>query len=135
MEQQYLNKQQESFCENAGLFGALLSLACLIQHMVFMIPNWITFSIIPVYILCIVSFVLLMKKQPVAALLLIVSAALILLLEVFMMLSLAFSLVLILLLLYLCVIAVVLYVGGTAAQLKKRQLALKEEAAKWNNIL
>lgn len=134
MEQQ-LSKQQEGFCENAGLFGVLISVACLVQHMVFMIPGWITYSIIAVYILCITGFILLMKKMPNAPLLLFISAVLILLLGVFMTLMLAFSLVLLLLLLYLIVICAVLYGGTTAVQLKKRSVALKEEAAKWNNIL
>lgn len=134
MEQQ-LSKQQESFCENAGLFGVLISVACLVQHMVFMIPHWITFAIIAVYLLCITGFALLMKKMPAAPLLLVISAVLILLLGVFMMLALAFSLVLMLLLIYLIVISAVLYGGTTAVQLKKRSIALKEEAAKWNNII
>lgn len=134
MEQQ-LSKQQENFCENAGLFGVLISVVCLVQHMVFMIPHWITFSIIAVYIFCITGFALLMKKMPAAPLLMAISAVLILLLGVFMTLLLAFSLVLLLLLIYLIVISAVLYGGATAAQLKKRSIAIKEEEAKWNNIL
>lgn len=134
MEQQ-LSKQQESFCENAGLFGVLISVACLVQHMVFMIPHWITFAIIAVYLICITAFILLMKKIAEAPLLLAISGILILLLGVFMTLALAFSLVLMLLLLYLIVICAVLYGGTTAVQLKKRSIAIKEEEAKWNNII
>jgi flagellar biosynthesis protein FlhB len=132
---EYLSKEQESFCENAGLFGALISLTCLVQHMVFMLPNWITYAIIGVYILSIVSFILLAKKNATAPLLLVISAVLILLLEVFMTLAVAFSLVLVLLLVYLVVIDAVLYIGGTAKQLKKRSTAIKEEAAHWDNLL
>lgn len=134
MEQQ-LSKQQESFCENAGLFGLLISLACLGQHLVFMIPSWITFSIIAVYVLCISGFILLMKKIAAAPLLLAISGILILLLGIFMTITLTFSLVLWLLLLYLIVICAVLYGGTTATQLKKRSIALREEAAKWDNII
>lgn len=134
MEQQ-LSKQQEGFCENAGLFGVLISVACLVQHMVFMIPHWITFAIIAVYLICITAFILLMKKIAAAPLLLAISGILILLLGVFMTLALAFSLVLMLLLLYLIVICAVLYGGTTAVQLKKRSIAIKEEEAKWNNII
>jgi predicted membrane protein len=132
---EHLSKQQESFCENAGIFGVLISLACLIQHMVFMIPHWVTFTVMAVYILCIASFILLAKKQPAAPVFLIISSGLIFLLEILMMLSLTFSLVLLLLLLYLSVITIVLYIAGTPAQLKKRSVFLKEEAAKWQDVI
>ncbi len=132
---EYLSKEQESFCDNAGLFGALLSITCLVQHLVFMLPHWITYTITGVYILSIVSFILLAKKNATAPLLLVISAFLILLLEVFMTLALAFSLVLVMLLVYLVVIDAVLYIGGSAKQLKKRSTALKEEAAEWDRRL
>ncbi len=131
----HLNKQQESFCENAGLAGVLLSLTCLIQHMVFMLPHWVMFVIIGVYIFCIAAFILLMKKAAISPLLLLINAGLIFIIEVFMILSLAFSPVIIILLLYVIVIAVVLYMGAIPAQLKKRAMALKEEDARWNNVL
>ena len=130
-----LSRQQESFCENAGLFGALISITCLVQHLVFMIPHWITYSIAGVYILCITGFILLAKKNASAPLLLLISAVLVLLLEVFMTLALAFSLVLLLLLVYMVVINAVLYGGDTAKQLRKRNAALKEEAAQWDRLL
>jgi predicted membrane protein len=130
-----LTKQQEGFCENAGLFGVMISIACLIQHMFFMIPSWVTFTIIGIYILCIAGFALLMKKSAVALRLLFISAILIFLLEAFMIYSLAFSLVLLILLLYLMVIVVLLYMGEIQKQLQKKAAAEKEEAAKWNGIV
>jgi hypothetical protein len=130
-----LTKQQESFCENAGLFGILISVACLIQHMVFMIPNWITLSIIGVYILCIAGFVLLMKKSVIALRVLFASTILVFLLEVFMIFSLAFSLILLLLFLYVLIIVLLLYMGDTQQQLKKIAIAKKEEAARWDGIV
>jgi hypothetical protein len=131
----YLSKQQENFCENTGLVGVLISSICLIQHMVFMIPDWITFTIIGVYILCIAGFILLMKKMWLSPLILAISCSLIFILEIFMILSLAFSLVLVLLLIYLLIITVLLYVDGIASQLKKKNIAVKEEAATWSDIL
>lgn len=129
---EHLSKEQESFCDNAGLFGALLSITCLVQHLVFMLPHWINYTITGVYILSIVSFILLAKKNAVAPLLLIISAVLVLLLEVFMTLAMAFSLVLVMLLVYLVVITILMYAGGAAKQLKRRHTALKEEAAEWD---
>ncbi|MEI9958565.1 MAG: hypothetical protein WDM90_20175 [Ferruginibacter sp.] len=72
-----LTKSEESFCENAGLGGLLLSLTCLIQHLFFMEPHWITYSIMGIYILPITGFVLLMKKKANAPSLILVSMILI----------------------------------------------------------
>ena len=130
-----LTRQQESFCENAGLFGVLISLTCLAQHLLFMIPHWITFTIIPVYLLCIAGFVLLMKKSVTALRMLLTSSILIFLLEAFMILTLTFSLVLLMLMIYLIVIVALLYTGDLQKQLKEKLIAEKEEAAKWNGIL
>ena len=132
---EHLSKQQESFCENAGLFGMMISAACLIQHLMFMIPHWITFTIIVVYVLCIAGFVLLMKKALVAPRILFISVVLVFLLEALMILTLTFSLVLLILLVYLTVIVALLYTGEIPRQLKQKSIAEKEEEAKWNGIV
>ena len=79
MEQdQQLQKWQESFCANAGLFGVLLSVTCLLQQLFFFSSQWIVFTAMAcIYGLCVVSFVLLIKKAPSAPLLLLVSGILI----------------------------------------------------------
>jgi predicted membrane protein len=130
-----LTKKQENFCENTGLFGVMTATACLLQHLFFMIPTWITFSIIPVYILSIIGFVLLMKKTAAAFRVLFISTILVFLLEAFMIISLAFSLVLLILLLYMVVIVTLLYMDEIAQQLKRKNFAEQEEAAQWDNIL
>ena len=130
-----LTKQQENFCEIAGIFGVLISLSCLIQHLFFMIPHWITISIIGIYILCITGFVLLMKKSVAASPVLLISGILVFLLEILMMLSLTFSLVLGILMVYLIIIVALLYTGGVKTQIKKKSIAVREEKAKWNGII
>jgi hypothetical protein len=130
-----LTKQQESFCDNAGLFGTMISVTCLAQHLFFMIPNWITFTMIAVYILCIAGFILLMKKSAASFLVLFSGLVLVFLLEVVMLLSYAYSLVLLLLLLYMVVIIMLLYTGDIPRHLKAKLIAEREEASKWNNIL
>lgn len=137
MEQdQELQKWQESFCANAGLFGVLLSVTCLLQQLFFFSSHWIVFTAMAcIYGLCVVSFVLLIKKAPSAPLLLLVSGILIFLLEVFMMYSLAYSLALVLLMLYLCAVCTVLFVDGIPSLLKKRYALIKEEADKWEGVL
>jgi hypothetical protein len=130
-----LTQKQESFCNNAGLAGILIAIACLIQHLVMMIPGWITISIIGVYMLSIVAFILLTKKQVQAPLLLLISAILILLLKIFMLVNLTFSLVLVLLLVYLAAIVSVLYVDQYHIALRARAAALKADAAQWDAVI
>lgn len=131
----HLTKEQESFCENAGLFGVMTAAACLVQIMVVMLPHWIPFTLIAVYIFCITSFVLLMKKSAMAFRLLFISAILIFLMEVLMFFALTFSLVLFVLLVYLLVVVVLLYMGTIPKRLQQKSIAEKEEAAKWNGIV
>ena len=80
----HLTKEQEEFCENGGLAGVLISLACLIQFLFFMVPQWISFGIIGVYVLCITGCILLMKKSVIALRVLMASAILVFALEVLM---------------------------------------------------
>jgi Ca2+/Na+ antiporter len=131
----HLTKEQENFCENAGLFGVMTAAACLVQIMVVMLPHWIPFTLIAVYIFCITSFVLLMKKSAMAFRLLFISTILIFLMEVLMFFALTFSLVLFVLLVYLLVVVVLLYMGTIPKRLQQKSIAEKEEAAKWNGIV
>ena len=130
-----LTKQQESFCENTGLFGVMISTTCLAQHLFFMIPHWITFIATAVYILCIAGFVLLMKKSVAAFRILIISVVLVFLLEAFMLFTLTFSLVLLLLLFYVLTIVMLLYTGDIPNHLKQKLIDEQEEAAKWSGII
>jgi len=130
-----LTKKQESFCENTGLFGVMTSVVCLGQHLFFMIPDLVTFAIIPVYIVCIIAFVLLMQKKATAFRLLFLSTILVFLLEVFMIISLALSLIILILLLYMIVIVTLLYMDGIQQQLNRKYIAEQQEAAQWDNIL
>jgi predicted membrane protein len=131
----YLNKQQESFCENAGLFGVMIAATCLIQMFVVMLPHWVPFTVIAAYIFCIIAFVLLMKKSAMAFRLLFISTILIFLMEILLFFSLTFSLVLFVLLVYLLVIVLLLYMGEIPKRLQQKNIAEKEEAEKWNGIV
>jgi Ca2+/Na+ antiporter len=131
----YLNRQQENFCETAGLFDVMIAASCLIQMMVVMLPHWIPFTVIAVYIFCIIAFILLMKKSVMAFRLLFISTILIFLMEVLMFFSLTFSLVLFVLLVYLLIIVVLLYMGEIPKRLQQKSIAEREEAEKWNGIM
>ena len=118
---QFLSKQQESFCENGSLFGVMISIACLIQMMIVMNSHWIPFTIISIYILCIASFILLMKKSVNALRFLFISGVLVFLMEGFMLVSNTFSLILLILLIYLIVIVALLFSGTIPRQIKKKK--------------
>lgn len=130
-----LTKEQESFCENGGLFGLLISLACLMQFLFFMEPHWISIGVIAVYILCITGFILLMKKSVFALRVLFISGILIFLVELLLKLFHTYSLVLVLLLIYLTVIVLLLFTGETQKQLRKKSIAQKKEMEKWDGII
>jgi hypothetical protein len=132
---EFLTKQQESFCENAGLFGVMIAITCMIQMMIVMVAHWIPFTVIGTYILCIAGFIMLMKKSAYAFRLLFISSIAIFIMAALVLLSNIFSLLLLILLAYLIVIITLLYMGPIPVQLKKRQLAVMEEEQKWNNVL
>lgn len=130
-----LTKKQESFCENAGIFGALISATCLIQHIIFMVPGWLTYSIIFVYLLSITGFTLLARRSARAYLLIFISTILIFLVEVLMIVELTFSLVLLIQLIYSVMIIVFMNIDGIQKQLKKKEMNEKAEREKWNGLI
>ncbi len=132
---EFLTKQQESFCENAGLFGVMISITCLIQMVMVMTAHWIPFSVIATYMVCIAGFVLLMKKSTDALRLLFIGTVLIFIMAALVLLSNIFSLLLLVLLAYLIAIVTLLFTGQIPAQLKKKRMAAIEEEQKWTSIL
>ena len=131
----HLSESQESFCENAGIFGILLSATCLVQLFVFMIPHWITYTIMLVYLLSITGFVLLARKSPAAYPIILTSTILLFLLESMMFLLLTFSLVLLILLMYSIVITVLMLTNEIQKRLKEKKIFEKAEKDKWNSLL
>lgn len=130
-----LNRKQENFCENAGIAGVLLSITCLIQHLVFMVPGWLTYSILIVYCMAIAGFVMLARKSHQAFWLLLAAAILLFIVTAFMILIKAFSLVVPLLLIYTVIIVAVLSLNGIQPSLKEKWLHQKSEDEKWNGII
>jgi hypothetical protein len=126
-----LTERQQNLCEYGGVFGVLLTLTCLVQHLVVTVSNWITYSMIPFYLFIIVTFFLLSFKKTAAPVLLIASAVLALLLQGVWMLHYSFSLVVLILFLYLVVIIVSLYGEQVPAGLRNKQKAEKAEEDSW----
>jgi hypothetical protein len=68
-----LTHRQKNICEYGGVFGVLLSLTCLIQHITVTRVTDITKIMMPGYIFAIVSFALLGFQKTYAVILLIIS--------------------------------------------------------------
>lgn len=132
---EHLTKKQESFCENGGIFGVLISLTCLIQHIVFMIPAWVNYAVIAVYFLSITGFILLAKRSSKAYLIILISSILIFLVTALMILSFVFSLVLLILLIYSILMIVFMKVNDIPKQLHQKEKAERAEREKWDGII
>jgi len=128
-----LTNYHKNICEYCGGFGVLLSLTCLIQHLILAIPNSTTNPMIPIYFFAITAFLLLALQKPISVVLLIVTSALSLLVVWVWMRHYAFSLVVTLLFIYHIIILVVLYAEQIPQKLReKRRLELEEEKF-WDN--
>ena len=126
-----LNNWQKNVCEYGSIFGVLLSLACLIQHMVVAIPNSVTNSMIPEYLLAVTAFALLGFQKAIAPLLIIISAVYAAVVEYLWMSNYAFSLVVLLLFIYHIIIIVAVYTEQIPQKLNQIKKLKKEEEDLW----
>jgi predicted membrane protein len=128
----YLTKEQENFCNNAGLAGLLITVTCLLQHLVVMATTWVAFSIIPIYLLTIGAFLLLMRQSQYAQIFLIISTSLIFLLELFLIYNMVYTLVLLILLIYCVIILTLILTSNLPGKLRLKALAAKKEEQEWD---
>ncbi|MES2430440.1 MAG: hypothetical protein V4556_05845 [Bacteroidota bacterium] len=128
---EYLNKKDVNFCENAGIAGLGMAFVCLCQHLYLMEPHWITFTMLGLYVMTIVSFIMLIRKSTLALLFLAISGGGILFTIAVMTISYAFSLVLVLLFLYILVIAAIGFSSDLLQNLKERKRLKDAEALEW----
>jgi len=126
-----LTNYQKNICEYGGLFGILLSLTCLVQHLILAIPSYITNPMIPAYILCTTAFLLLALLKPSALYFLITGALLTLLIEWRYITHMTFSLVVLLLFIYHVIMIVLLISEQIPARLIKARQLKEAEEAEW----
>ncbi|HMC99978.1 MAG TPA: hypothetical protein VKH37_07490 [Ferruginibacter sp.] len=130
-----LSKQDESFLNNMGIAGVLLSLTCLVQHLIFMVDFWVSYLVIGIYIISLIGYIFMLKKAEAVTVLLLISTILIFLVQVYLVLSATFSLILLLLLAYSTITTVLLYSMSFPQKLRVYHLALREEENNWRGIL
>jgi hypothetical protein len=128
-----LTNRQKNLCEYGGIFGVLLSLTCLVQHLVVAIPNKITNPMIPGYLFAIIAFTLLGLQKINAVIFLIISGANAAFTEYQWMKHYAFSLVVLMLFIYHVIIIVAIYVEQVPETLKQKRMAQKEEEDLWKD--
>ena len=128
-----LNNRQKTICEYGGIFGVLLSLTCLIQHIAVAIPGKITNPMIPGYLFAILAFALLGFQKIYAVILLIISAAIAAFTEYQWIMHYSFSLVVLMLFIYHVMIIVGIYTEQIPEAIKRKQQLQKEEEELWKD--
>lgn len=125
------SNRDKNFCEYGGIFGVLLSLTCLIQHIAVAIPGKVTNPMIPGYLFAIAAFALMGMQKTYAVILLIISGANAAFTEYQWMKHYSFSLVVLLLFIYHIIIIVAMYAEQIPERLKQKKLAEQAEEEKW----
>jgi len=130
-----LNKKDSDLCITLGTVGTIFSLLALFQHLVIMIPFWLTYLMLLVYCVSIMSFISLIQKKKSAPIFLIFSSVILVLLLLFQLVSTVFSLIVILLTIYSLVVTTFLFVSEIPPKLKSNFHYTKEEKEFWSNKL
>ena len=128
-----LTSLQKNICEYGGIFGVLLSLTCLVQHIAVAIPGNITNPMIPGYIFAVAAFALLGLQKSIAAILIIISAVNAAFTEWQWIHHYSYSLVVLMFFIYHVIIIVAIYVEQVPLGLKQKRLAEKEEEGLWKD--
>ena len=128
-----LTTRQKNICEYGGIFGVLLSLTCLIQHIAVAIPGKVTNPMIPGYLFAITAFALLGLQKGYSVVLIIISAANAAFTEYQWMKHSSFSLVVMMLFIYHVIIIAGLYAEQIPEKLKQKKLAEKAEEDEWRD--
>jgi hypothetical protein len=130
-----LTNRDKNICSYGGLFGVLLTLTCLIQHLAITTTHWLVAVMIFMYIFSIVSFSLLIAQKWLASFLLIVNSVSTLIVTMILILSGVFSLVVIFLFFYTTITTVFVFVEQITSKLKQKTMALKAEEELWRGKL
>jgi hypothetical protein len=130
-----LSERQTNLCEYGGAFGVMLSLTCLIQHLVVTINNWITQLMIPGYIFAIIAFLFLGLKKSISTILLGISLVISLVMVAVWMKHQSSSVVVTSLFIYHVIMIVCMSAEDIPAKLKQKQRAEQEERDNWAGMI
>jgi hypothetical protein len=130
-----LTNRDKDICGYGGALGILLSLTCLIQHLIITRSHWVVTLMTCIYLFSIVSFSLLAAQKWVAPIVLIINTALVLTAEIILMRHGVFSLAVIFLFIYAAILTVIVYVERLPIKLKERLMSLRAERELWRDKL
>jgi hypothetical protein len=126
-----LTTKQQDLCGYSGTFGALISLTCIVQHIIITTGHWITFVMLAMYLFVMASFILLAFQKNIAPGFLVVSCIFAFLTEGLLVLSGVISVAVILLFIYTLIITIVIFMEQVPKGLKEKALLLKAEEDSW----
>lgn len=126
-----LTNQQKNLCEYGGTFGILISLTCLVQHIIAAIPSKVTNPMIPAYFFAILAFLLLALQKTYSIILLLISAVFSMVIVVVWIRHYSFSLAVLLLFIYHVVIIIALFAEQVPKKLREKRQAEKAEEEIW----
>lgn len=126
-----LTNSEKNLCEYGAALGVVLTLICLVQHIIAVIPSHITNPMVPAYVFTIIAFILLGFQKPIAVVLLIISAGFSAIIEYLWITHYSFSLVVMLLFIYHVVAIVVLFMQDIPKKIKVKRAAEKADRDMW----
>jgi hypothetical protein len=126
-----LTERQTNICNYGGAFGILLSVTCLIQHLVVTRSTWVSQVMVSLYFFAIMAFLLLALLKHYAHILLIISSVFAIIMQYLWMREAAFSLTVTMLFMYHVIILVILFTEQVPQKLKQKKQLQKAEEAEW----
>lgn len=126
-----LTPNEKSLCEYGAALGVVLTLVCLVQHTLVVIPRTLTNSMVPAYFFIITAFILFGLQKTFSIVLLIISAVLSAVIEYLWVTHESFSLVVMLLFMYHIAAIVYLLTQNIPQKLKMKKAAEKAERDRW----
>jgi hypothetical protein len=126
-----LTSDEKNICEYGAALGVVLTLICLVQHTLVVIPKTLTNSMVPAYFFIIIAFILLGLQKTFSIVLLIISAVFSATIEYLWITHYSFSLVVMLLFMYHVIAIVILFMQNIPKKLKMKSAAEKADRDRW----
>jgi predicted membrane protein len=126
-----LTKNQQEFCIWAGVFGALIAAAALIQHMIFMIPGPLTYLMLIPYLFIIFSFSMLAAQKLIASILLVIASVFALVITALYIFGGAISPLVFIQLIYCIIVTSYLFLENIQEKLRRKKMMEQAEEDHW----
>lgn len=126
-----LTKNQQEFCTWAGVFGALIAAAAMIQHMVFMIPSTLTYLMLIPYLFIIFSFCMLAAQKLAASVLMVIASVCALGISALFIFGGAISPLVFIQLIYCIIVTSYLFLENIQEKLRRKQALEQAEEDLW----